>query len=616
MSPPRRRWQAIDNAAAGDTIHLAPGTYLDTFVWITKSLTIMGDPYAVLDGQNSGKFCFQVQAPDVVIKNLEIKRYTVGIQPLNNLSLGNLVVENCNIHHGNGVNIGLLLTNKNNVFNSVLIKDCQIHDNVTGISLQDNGMIQDLRILNCNVDYNGQRNLYVTNVTIPTFQIENSTFDHATLWDGVDVQSTASHIGDFSITGGSISFNKQNGFVINQSASQFDSIVLDGVAIANNLNSGVLLGGGASAGSLLVTNCQVKNNGWEEFDLSGGWFGAFNVAGGAVFTNNVFSGNAWAKLYIGDLGSFPGGISLQCNQFLGGSGKYGIANTKPGLVINAANNYWASASGPAPFGSGTRVGWTGTINVTPWLTGPELSVDPAGYDFGEVTVGQTATKTFTLTNEAACVFDLTVTSVGISGTNVAQFVIQSPAATPFILKPGESRSVTVVFTPLQGPNSASLDVASDDVGQPLSAQLLSGTGILGVPAFAIDEAKIDWKKKPDDDKIMVKGSFVLPPASNGVSAGESVTVVVGKFSQMIVMEEKDKGKKWEFKRAKGDSGIKDMKVEFKKNEITFEMHVDKEELAAIADWDNPVLISLQIGDDKGEAAVLLVEHKDKWEYHK
>ncbi len=618
ITPGTPLWQAIQNANAGDTIHLAAGTYFDTYVWITKSLTIMGDPYAVLDGQNSGKFCFQVQAPDVTIKNLEIKRYSVGIQPLKSLSLGGLIVENCNIHHGYGAgaNIGILLTNLNDIFTSVLIKDCQIHDNRVGISIQDKGRIDDLRIQNCSVDYNGERNLFVTNVTIPAFAIEDSTFDHSSVWDGIDFQSAASDIGNFSIAGGSVSFNKQCGFVINQSAHQFDSVVFDGVTIAGNLASGVLLGGGATAGSLLVTNCQIKDNGWEEFDLSGGWFGAFSVTGGALFTNNVFSGSAWAKLYIGDAGVFPGGISLHCNQFLGGSGKYGVANAKPGLVIDAVNNYWGSASGPAPYGSGTRVGWTGTINVTPWLTGPEVAVDPAGHDFGDVAVGQTATTTFVVTNDAACVFDLTIGSVGISGTNAAQFVIQPAVTTPFVLKPGESRTVTVVFTALQGAQSASLDIGSDDPARPLSAQLLTGTGILSIPGFAVEEAKIDWKKKPDDDKIMVKGSFVLPPGSNGVAAGEPVTVVVGKFTQTIVMEEKGKGKNWEFHRAKGDTGIKDMKVEFKKNEITFEMHVDKEELAAMSDWDNPVLVSLRIGDDLGEATVLLVEHKDKWEYHK
>ena len=37
---------------------------------------------------------------------------------------------------------------------------------------------------------------------------------------------------------------------------------------------------------------------------------------------------------------------------------------------------------------------------------------------------------------------------------------------------------------------------------------------LPLPESVIDEAKIDWKKKVDDDKIMVKGSFLLPTDPN------------------------------------------------------------------------------------------------------
>ena len=139
---------------------------------------------------------------------------------------------------------------------------------------------------------------------------------------------------------------------------------------------------------------------------------------------------------------------------------------------------------------------------------------------------------------------------------------------------------------------------------------------LKAPIFNIEQAKIDWKKKPDDDKIMVKG-FIIPPACwNGVIPGDPVTFTIGKFTQRIFMDVKDNGKKWEYKRDKGDSGIKDMKLELKKNEITFEIHVDREELAAMSAWTNPVMISLQIGDNKGAAIVPMKEHKDKWEYHK
>ena len=133
--------------------------------------------------------------------------------------------------------------------------------------------------------------------------------------------------------------------------------------------------------------------------------------------------------------------------------------------------------------------------------------------------------------------------------------------------------------------------------------------------FIIDEAKIDWKKKADDDKIRVKGSF--SPTSE-IKVGDVITVIIGKFTQSITMD--PKGKKdqtWEFKREKGEKGdIKEMKIEFKKNEIKFEIHVDKEELDSVSLWTNPVTISLQIGDYLGTADVQMKPDKknDTWEY--
>jgi hypothetical protein len=161
-----------------------------------------------------------------------------------------------------------------------------------------------------------------------------------------------------------------------------------------------------------------------------------------------------------------------------------------------------------------------------------------------------------------------------------------------------------------------LKIESNDADNPVMVIPLNGTGIASIPQFSIEEAKIDWKKKPDDDKIRVKGSFILPATSNKFNQGDLVTVVIGKFTQQIQMDAKDNGKKWEFKRDKGDSGIKDMKLEFKKNEITFEIHVDKEELTDMATWGDPnnMLISLQIGDDKGSTTIPMQVKKDKWEY--
>ena len=64
--------QAIDNAAEGDTLRLLEGTYSGS-INVRRSLHIVGDGNAVVDGEGSGHV-IKVTAPDVLIKNLQIRR--------------------------------------------------------------------------------------------------------------------------------------------------------------------------------------------------------------------------------------------------------------------------------------------------------------------------------------------------------------------------------------------------------------------------------------------------------------------------------------------------------------------------------------------------------------
>ena len=136
--------------------------------------------------------------------------------------------------------------------------------------------------------------------------------------------------------------------------------------------------------------------------------------------------------------------------------------------------------------------------------------------------------------------------------------------------------------------------------------------IVEMASFIVESAKIEFKKKPDDDKIHVKGKFELDLDSVDIS--EDVIVTVGPFSETIKMEKKGKGDKWEYKRPKEETGIKDMKIDWKKNnEAKFDIRVDK--LADMV-WTNPVTINIQIGDDIGSETITMKVHKHHWDYHK
>ena len=130
--------------------------------------------------------------------------------------------------------------------------------------------------------------------------------------------------------------------------------------------------------------------------------------------------------------------------------------------------------------------------------------------------------------------------------------------------------------------------------------------------FHIDHAKMDFKKKPNDDKVDVRGRLGSSlTCGRDVQSLELVTVTVGPLSDTITMELKGKeGEKWEYKRPKDDGGIiKHMTINWKNGK--FDIRMDKADLTGVT---NPVTISIQIGDDLGQETITMNEKKHHWDY--
>jgi hypothetical protein len=242
----------------------------------------------------------------------------------------------------------------------------------------------------------------------------------------------------------------------------------------------------------------------------------------------------------------------------------------------------------------------------------------ATFPLGVTTV--TCTATDSSQNEGSATFTVTVaiktyalTVIAVNGT-----VAKAPNQALY----NHGTTVALTATPASGYHFVNWSGAVNGTANPINVVMdgpKSVTANFAYYPFAkliIAEAKIDWGKKTTDDRIMVKGAFTLPPTSDGLKPGDPVTISVDGFSQTITMVVKDAGKKWEYNRAKGDTGIKTMKLDLSKSVMSFEMHVDKLDMAPMNTWTNPVPISLQIGDDKGTTTVLMRQLKESWEYHK
>ena len=331
----------------GDTIQVFDGVHYE-HVNVNKSLTIELDPVrapTVIDGGGSG-YGFQINAPDVTIDGFEIRNCQIGIQTYGYAwgypsNFHDLTIKNCDIH-ANTMN-GIIIMH--DIFsNNVIISNCDIHNNgQNGIGIADAAKITNKLVVQDSLFYGqGHHNMYFSNTQITTINVLNTDLTNTlSFGSGMCFNTAKSTIGTLYVEGGTMAGNAE-GLCINQAPSTFTKIWLNGVDIVNNRESGVLLGGGTTAQSLIVEHCIFAGNAWEDFDLSGGWYGAFNSPS-ILFEHNDFNGPAWCGLYIGSAGVMPS-ITVHENNFYNPS-LYAIGNDNS-ATVQATCNYYGHNTGP------------------------------------------------------------------------------------------------------------------------------------------------------------------------------------------------------------------------------------------------------------------------------
>src|ERR1700691_6245405 len=116
------------------------------------------------------------------------------------------------------------------------------------------------------------------------------------------------------------------------------------------------------------------------------------------------------------------------------------------------------------------VGATGKGTSTAATTGPSIEISPSTVSFGNLAVGQSATKTVTVTNNGNTL--LTVSGISVAGTG---FSASGPKL-PMSLSAGQSASISAVFKPTTGnADTGTITIVSNSEGSP-SLVTLSGTG--------------------------------------------------------------------------------------------------------------------------------------------
>ena len=357
--------------AAGGTINVAGGVYTEAMV-VNKTVSFIGDiATSVVQGPGSGNG-FLIQAPDVVIDGFIIRQFAIGIRSFGGpANYNNLTLHNLNVNNNTTVGLQLVFDK----FNVVDIDNCQFSVTTagSGISVANSTNIFHLSINNTRVQLNRDHGFFVNNGTtaaIFSINITNSHFDQSTNWEGIFIRQAV--IGQFNMTGGSLNGNKGSGFTLAQAPSQFGSLSLQSVAVDNNGNSGIMLGGGSSTYTLFIQDCSFTNNAWEHLDLSGGWFGAFSSMLGTQIIGNTFYGTPWTAVYVGNQGVFGVPPIFRDNNFMAPG--FGIFNANA-ATMDAEYNYWNSADGPNDPNGTVEVALGDPDPGTPAL----LNAAPAGF---------------------------------------------------------------------------------------------------------------------------------------------------------------------------------------------------------------------------------------------
>jgi photosystem II stability/assembly factor-like uncharacterized protein len=155
-----------------------------------------------------------------------------------------------------------------------------------------------------------------------------------------------------------------------------------------------------------------------------------------------------------------------------------------GLSLVDQNHVWAAGS-------------AGTILAFDIPDPPQLQISPASHAFGQVSVGTTASQTFTITNSGTD--ELSLGTLEISGADQAAFTIINDDCSGQTLAAMASATVAVQFSPQRiGAHQANLQIPSDD---PLAAQTQ-------VPLTGEGQDSAD-DEQPQDDSLsgLFSGTF-------------------------------------------------------------------------------------------------------------
>jgi hypothetical protein len=160
-----------------------------------------------------------------------------------------------------------------------------------------------------------------------------------------------------------------------------------------------------------------------------------------------------------------------------------------GFLIDSQLGALSEIAG-SPFGGATALGALG-ISGSPVqaVSGPVAALFPASENFGGVTVSQSSnSQLISLTNTGGQ--PLALNSLGIAGTDQADFLATPNCPIPTVVSPNDTCTVSVRFVPVAaGSRLATLTAVDNAPGSPQSIPL-NGLGVSPQPAVTLSPASL------------------------------------------------------------------------------------------------------------------------------
>ena len=317
---------ALAAAGAGDTVMVDAGTYSEN-VSIGVSLTLTAAPGTkpIIDGTSSGNAVSFWGVNSVTVNGFEIKNGWNGIQGETSLS----TFTNNDIHH----NVNLP------GFNGV------------GISLWGDNDGND--ISNNTIHHNDRQGVFI-GFSDPTVRSTENIISGNTIYsNGLDLTTVLPDASQYGIQLWNADENTISGNEIFDHSSW-------------SFGQGVYLCG--------AENNQVTGNSIHGNRLNIGVFHCGSTSGGNTITDNIIyaatGSGGWAPAGIWNYDDSGAGTNVAHNNCIVGNSNHGVQNLDDVQVLNAENNWWGSADGPAPPGNGDAI--SGNVDADPFLTVPAI----------------------------------------------------------------------------------------------------------------------------------------------------------------------------------------------------------------------------------------------------